>query len=311
MNGRVYDPKIGRFLSPDPIVQAPFNSQSVGRYSYVWNNPASSIDPSGFQKQPNCNGCDEVIAVGHRTDQDLSEELAYYSSGGYDWNAASAADTSASGSADSGGGVADRPLVVHIVCDASCYQRPQQSPEEPASSPTWNNFHLGLSALSIGLDASAVGAAISWVPDLLDAGLSLSEGDWTGAGLSVAGMVPFAGAIADAAKLTRIAARAEATTLYRAVSTAEYADIVGSGVLRAGPNSFSTGKWFWESAEHAAQFGTKMDGAGNFRIIEATFPRSAAEQFMRLDRLDGIGPARFGTFEQLGNPLLRPLLGAP
>jgi RHS repeat-associated protein len=207
MNGRVYDPKIGRFLSPDPIVQAPFNSQSVGRYSYVWNNPASSIDPSGFEKQPDCDGCDEVIAVGHRTDQNLSEELEYYSSGGYDPNAASAANTSGSGSADSGGGVADRPLVVHIVCDASCYQRPHQPPKEPASSPTWNNFHLGLSALSIGLDASAFGAAISWVPDLLDAGLSVAEGDWKGAGLSVAGMVPFIGTIADTAKLTRIAAR--------------------------------------------------------------------------------------------------------
>jgi hypothetical protein len=54
-----------------------------------------------------------------------------------------------------------------------------------------------------------------------------------------------------------------------------------------------------------------MDGAGNFRIIEATFPRSAAEQFMRLDRLDGIGPARFGTFEQLGSPLLRSLPVTP
>jgi len=104
-----------------------------------------------------------------------------------------------------------------------------------------------------------------------------------------------------------VAARAGTTTLYRAVSAAEHADIVANGALRAGPNSLSTGKWFWESAEHAAEFGTKMDGAGNFRIIEATFPRSAADQFMRLDRLDGIGPARFGTFEQLGDPLLQVL----
>lgn len=96
-----------------------------------------------------------------------------------------------------------------------------------------------------------------------------------------------------------------ATTLYRSVSASERADIAASGVLRAGPNSFSTGKWFWESAEHAVQFGSKMDGPGNFHIIEATFPRSAAERFIRLDRLDGIGPARFGTWEQLGAPSLR------
>jgi hypothetical protein len=89
------------------------------------------------------------------------------------------------------------------------------------------------------------------------------------------------------------------------VSAAEHADIAASGVLRAGPNSFSTGKWFWESAERAAKVGSKMDGSGNFRIIEPTFPRSAADQFMRLDRLDGIGPSRFGTFEQIGTPSLR------
>lgn len=101
------------------------------------------------------------------------------------------------------------------------------------------------------------------------------------------------------------------TTLYRAVSTAEHADIAANGALRAGQNSFSTGKWFWESGEHAMQFGTKMDGAGNFRIIEATFPRSVADQFMRLERLDSIGPARFGTFDQLGNPLFRLWPGSP
>lgn len=48
MNGRVYDPQLGRFLSPDPIVQAPTNSQSWNRYTYVFNNPLAFTDPSGF-----------------------------------------------------------------------------------------------------------------------------------------------------------------------------------------------------------------------------------------------------------------------
>ena len=51
MNGRVYDPAIGRFLSPDPIIQDPYNSQNYNRYSYVLNNPLSMVDPSGYAAQ--------------------------------------------------------------------------------------------------------------------------------------------------------------------------------------------------------------------------------------------------------------------
>lgn len=47
MNGRVYDPQICRFLSPDNYVQEPVNSQSFNRYSYCLNNPLKYNDPSG------------------------------------------------------------------------------------------------------------------------------------------------------------------------------------------------------------------------------------------------------------------------
>jgi RHS repeat-associated protein len=46
MNGRVYDPAIGRFLSADPFTFA--GSQGLNHYSYVQNNPLSLIDPTGF-----------------------------------------------------------------------------------------------------------------------------------------------------------------------------------------------------------------------------------------------------------------------
>jgi RHS repeat-associated protein len=61
MNGRVQDPKLGLFISADPFVQAPYHSQSHNRYAYVWNNPVSMIDPSGFQTCDNgffCDGAD-------------------------------------------------------------------------------------------------------------------------------------------------------------------------------------------------------------------------------------------------------------
>ncbi|HEY5971907.1 MAG TPA: RHS repeat-associated core domain-containing protein, partial [Pseudoxanthomonas sp.] len=46
--GRVYDPNLGRFLSVDPLIQSTTSTQSQNAYSYVMNNPLSSIDPSGY-----------------------------------------------------------------------------------------------------------------------------------------------------------------------------------------------------------------------------------------------------------------------
>lgn len=47
MNGRLYDPVLGRFLSPDNFVQTPDFSQNYNRYSYCLNNPLKYTDPSG------------------------------------------------------------------------------------------------------------------------------------------------------------------------------------------------------------------------------------------------------------------------
>lgn len=48
LNGRVYDPTVGRFTSADPLVGAEFNTQGWNRYSYVGNNPLRYTDPSGM-----------------------------------------------------------------------------------------------------------------------------------------------------------------------------------------------------------------------------------------------------------------------
>ena len=48
MNGRIYDPSLGRFMSADPHIQAPDNTQSYNRYAYVMNSPFLYTDPSGF-----------------------------------------------------------------------------------------------------------------------------------------------------------------------------------------------------------------------------------------------------------------------
>jgi RHS repeat-associated protein len=47
MNGRMYDPVLGRMLSPDNVVQNPYDAQNYNRYSYCLNNPLMYTDPSG------------------------------------------------------------------------------------------------------------------------------------------------------------------------------------------------------------------------------------------------------------------------
>jgi RHS repeat-associated protein len=44
---RWYDPALGRFIQPDPIIPNPNDSQSYDRYAYVLNNPVRYTDPSG------------------------------------------------------------------------------------------------------------------------------------------------------------------------------------------------------------------------------------------------------------------------
>jgi RHS repeat-associated protein len=48
MNGRVYDPLLARFGTPDPMTESPFSTQGWNRYSYVGNSPLNFTDPSGY-----------------------------------------------------------------------------------------------------------------------------------------------------------------------------------------------------------------------------------------------------------------------
>ena len=55
-NARLYDPRLGRYLSPDPAVSDPTHSQSWNGYAYVANSPLSFTDPTGMVRAgPGCN----------------------------------------------------------------------------------------------------------------------------------------------------------------------------------------------------------------------------------------------------------------
>ena len=59
MNGRLYDPVLGRMLSADSYIQNPGNSQNYNRYSYCLNNPLLLSDPTG-----EWSGWDDLIVAG-------------------------------------------------------------------------------------------------------------------------------------------------------------------------------------------------------------------------------------------------------
>src|SRR3970282_1129730 len=68
MRGRIYDPRLGRFMQADPIMQAPFWSQGLNRYSYVFNNPLAYTDPSGCQAASDDPDYDTPYENGNFTD---------------------------------------------------------------------------------------------------------------------------------------------------------------------------------------------------------------------------------------------------
>ena len=68
MNGRVFDPRLGRFISADPYVTLPFDGQGLNRYAYALNNPLAFTDPSGFDPVPcvatQSGNCAKITVVG-------------------------------------------------------------------------------------------------------------------------------------------------------------------------------------------------------------------------------------------------------
>jgi len=68
MNGRAYDPTLGRFISADPYVPMPYDGQGLNRYSYVLNNPLAFVDPSGFEPIPclatQSGDCVQITVIG-------------------------------------------------------------------------------------------------------------------------------------------------------------------------------------------------------------------------------------------------------
>jgi len=78
MNGRMYDPLLGRMLSPDNGVQEPFSTQAYNRYSYAWNNPFKYNDPTGWDNVCSTNLTSTTGTQNNNFDYGVSAAAANY-----------------------------------------------------------------------------------------------------------------------------------------------------------------------------------------------------------------------------------------
>jgi hypothetical protein len=193
MNGRVYDYNLGRFMSVDPFIQAPTSTQSVNPYSYIMNNPLAGTDPTGY----------EGVMTGSRIE---------------------GVDTGASGAA-----FGAKAEMGTIKADSGASK--SQSTQQASSTATQQNVAEvgGLKqnaakgdsgtnqsqsgwgvwdSIQTGLDVVGMVPILGEVADFANAGISVARGDYEGAALSMAAMVPFVGNAAGAAKIARSADKA-------------------------------------------------------------------------------------------------------
>ena len=78
MNGRLYDPLVGRFLSADNVIQDPTSTQNFNRYSYCLNNPLKYTDVSGMMMAENSPGTQTIWWAF----QESSSGMGYWANGG-------------------------------------------------------------------------------------------------------------------------------------------------------------------------------------------------------------------------------------
>lgn len=90
MNGRIYDPVVGRMLSPDNVVPDAGSTQGYNRYTYAMNNPLSYTDPDGqnplaavlgiFVKGALTSGLGYVLSTANRSDDIKFETGKFFQS---------------------------------------------------------------------------------------------------------------------------------------------------------------------------------------------------------------------------------------
>ncbi len=305
MGARQYDALTGQFLSVDPIVEGTSAQQAQG-YTYANNNPVTFADPSGLL-------FGSIVKAVSSAAKSVAKTVSSAVSSTY--RAVKSVATSVM-----------QPVVDLVQSAARAYSSGVQAAYRGTTSSvsnSWNSVRSGATqvvaqAKTLVKKVDVVGSALKKVAvesynfaigDMIRAcsgGLSLS------CGAELAMMTPW-GKFAKAGKLAfKVAGKADdaigatrsmaakgaddRVELFRHASPDELADLKATGTFNLGPNS--TGKYFADNPKDAAKWGAWLNG-GEGGVVSTTVPRSFAKQMNRWEKLDGIGPARFASPEQV------------
>ncbi|MDW6002749.1 RHS repeat-associated core domain-containing protein [Vibrio mangrovi] len=200
MNGRVYDQELGRFISPDPEIQAPFVTNSFNRYSYVWNNPLKYVDPTGFEteEQSGTEASSDQNSEGTGADADNGKDS--------DTTTAKHGDGNKSGDSKSKSDKVSSPESAE-TSNSPTTDEPTLSVEpQPEEEKSW--LSKAVDVIHSVLDVAGQVPGIGDIADVINAGLYALQGDFVNAGISVAAVVPAIGNAATAGRLsTKVAGR--------------------------------------------------------------------------------------------------------
>ena len=277
MNGRLYDPVIGRFLSTDNFVQEPSNSQNSNRYSYCLNNPLKYTDPSG-----EWFGIDDLLIAGIGFTVGYASSVI--SSGNWGW---SSVKSGLSTSVMSWLGYNTSGLATGAINSstwnavASTGINTLVNSVVPPISVPIGNFGLSLSpALGFGEGGLNIG---------INSGLFYSDGDWH-FGITAGIGSTYQGWYAEAGNGKFSAGYG--ATYYNSTSIGDYTvgrQIVGTGKLSWGDYSLSVSNDLFAESQDRWRTSAVEIGIGNYLVGTSVFTNWGAEESPLIDNKRTMG----------------------
>lgn len=285
LGARYFDPAAGVFVSVDPLLD-PGNPAQFNAYVYAGNNPVTWSDPSGLAwTGPVADGGDHRYVA-------------------KDKNATGKPKTKQGTGSTRSSGTTSTVISGVTITSHTAFGACGQS-YNPCASRPWTAEERKFMSSAIQGTLTVIGLVpfVGEFADGLAALICLGEGDTACAALSVVAMVPGLGWGAAVGKGVKIGddivdatAAVTSRSIFRHVAPEELEDIAANG-FRQGPNSLG-GKWFAESADDAAEWGSRLNG-GRGATVEVRTSSDFLSRVDRRDSLDGIGPARYVSPEQL------------